>query len=110
VTVLEQDAREPVPGGPFDRVLCDPPCSGLGTLRAHPDLRWRVTPAAIDGLAALQQEILDAARRALKPGGTLVYSVCTLSPSEELLAGADHWRTLPSEDDTDGFYTARDAA
>lgn len=110
VKVVEQDAREPVPGGPFDRVLCDPPCSGLGTLRSHPDLRWRVTPEAIAGLAAVQAEILEAARAALRPGGVLVYSVCTLSPAEELLSGASSWRTLPSEDDTDGFYTARDAA
>jgi len=110
VSVLEQDAREPVPGPPFDRVLVDPPCSGLGTLRSHPDLRWRVTPEAVAGLVALQDQILEAGRAALEPGGVLVYSVCTLSPSEERLAGATTWRTLPSEDDTDGFYTARDAA
>ncbi|WP_205698662.1 16S rRNA (cytosine(967)-C(5))-methyltransferase RsmB [Conexibacter sp. SYSU D00693] len=110
VRVLEQDARDPIAGGPYDRVLCDPPCSGLGTLRTHPDLRWRVTPEAIERLVGIQEEVVARAREALKPGGTLVYSVCTLSPQEERVAGAEHWRTLPSEDDTDGFYTARDAA
>lgn len=103
--VLVQDAREPVPGGPFDRVLLDPPCSGLGTLRGHPDLRWRVGPADADRLAALQRELLAAARRALKPSGRLVYSVCTLSPPEEV-AGEPAWRTFPHRDGTDGFSTA----
>lgn len=92
----------------FDRVLLDPPCSGLGTLQAHPDLRWRVQPEDIPRLAALQDRLLAAARANLRPGGRLVYAVCTLSPEEERLRTPEWWRTLPSEDGTDGFYSARD--
>jgi 16S rRNA (cytosine967-C5)-methyltransferase len=105
VEVRCQDAREAVAGGPFDRVLLDPPCSGLGTLRGHPDLRWRVTPEDVERLAALQRELLDAARAALAPGGRLVFSVCTLSPPEEV-AGEPAWRTFPHRDGTDGFSVA----
>src|SRR4029079_16574246 len=65
---LHKAAREPFPGGPFARVLLDPPCTGLGTLRSHPDLRWRVTSQDVDRLAALQDELLDGARAALAPG------------------------------------------
>jgi 16S rRNA (cytosine967-C5)-methyltransferase len=107
VRVHVGDAREPVLGGPFDRVLLDPPCTGLGTLQSHPDLRWRATPEGIERLRAEQEEILAAARNALRPGGTLVYSVCTLSPREELVQG-DVQRTFPHKDGTDGFYIARD--
>ena len=92
----------------FDRVLLDPPCSGLGTLRSHPDLRFRVTPRAVALLAAGQDALLAAARRALRPGGRLVYSVCTISPAEERLAAPDAVRTYPHKDGTDGFYIARD--
>ncbi len=59
-----------------------PPCSGLGTLQARADLRWRVTPEALGGLAETQFRILDCAAQALRPGGVLVYSTCTISPSE----------------------------
>ena len=92
----------------FDRVLLDPPCSGLGTLRSHPDLRWRVTPRTVALLAAEQDALLAAARRARRPGGVLVYSVCTISPGEERLAVPDPIRTFPHKDGTDGFYIARD--
>jgi 16S rRNA (cytosine967-C5)-methyltransferase len=102
------DAREPL-DGVFDRVLVDPPCTGLGTLQSHPDLRWRATPDGIPRLAALQDDILAAARRALRPGGTLVYSVCTISAREERLQGMWQRRLLPHRDRTDGFYIARDA-
>jgi 16S rRNA (cytosine967-C5)-methyltransferase len=108
VTVVTADAKAFEGEARFNRVLLDPPCSGLGTLRSHPDLRWRVSPAHIDRLAAEQDELLAAARRALRPGGTLVYSVCTLSPREERLVTADVRRTLPTVDRTDGFYIARD--
>jgi 16S rRNA (cytosine967-C5)-methyltransferase len=94
-------------GGPFDRVLADPPCSGLGTLQHHPDLRWRVTPESIEDLRAVQLEIAESARAALKPGGRFVYSVCTLSPREEVVGG-DVAYTWPHRDGTDGFYTAAD--
>jgi 16S rRNA (cytosine967-C5)-methyltransferase len=108
VTVITADANTYDPDHSFDRVLLDPPCSGLGTLQSHPDLRWRITPQDIDRLATEQDALLAAARRALKPGGTLVYSVCTLSPHEERLVTNDITRTLPPVDHTDGFYIARD--
>jgi 16S rRNA (cytosine967-C5)-methyltransferase len=82
VEVRVADAREVVAHEAFDRVLVDPPCSGLGTLQARPDLRWRVRAADLDGLVARQAAILDAASAALRPGATLVYSTCTLSPRE----------------------------
>jgi 16S rRNA (cytosine967-C5)-methyltransferase len=92
----------------FDRVLLDAPCSGLGTLRSHPDLRWHASPEGIERLAAQQDLLLAAARRALRPGGALVYAVCTLSPREERLVGEVVHRTLPNQDGSDGFYIARD--
>ena len=79
--------------GAFDRVLVDAPCTGLGVLRRNPDARWRVKPDAPARLAGLQREILAAAIGALRPGGVLVYSVCTFTPEEtvavvgDLLAG-----------------------
>jgi 16S rRNA (cytosine967-C5)-methyltransferase len=104
------DARDVRPddlGGLFDAVLADPPCSGLGTLQSHPDVRWRATPESIAGLRGEQEAIASAARAALKPGGRLVYSVCTLSPDEEIVGGSVQ-RTFPHRDGTDGFYIARD--
>ncbi|WP_035127897.1 16S rRNA (cytosine(967)-C(5))-methyltransferase RsmB [Conexibacter woesei] len=98
---ITQDAL----GGTFDRILVDPPCSGLGTLRSHPDLRWRATPKAIESLRREQEAIVEAARSVLAPGGRLVYSTCTLSPREEVVSG-EVIRTLPHRDGTDGFYIA----
>jgi 16S rRNA (cytosine967-C5)-methyltransferase len=69
-------------GAVFDRVLVDPPCSGLGTLQSRPDLRWRVTPEHVREMTAIQAEILAAGAAALRPGGVLVYSTCTVSPRE----------------------------
>ena len=65
-----------------DRVLVDVPCSGLGTLHRHPDIRWRQTPENIRELTSLQLEILNQAAQWVKPQGTLVYSTCTLNPPE----------------------------
>jgi 16S rRNA (cytosine967-C5)-methyltransferase len=82
VRVEVGDAASPRGEASFDRVLVDPPCTGLGTLQARADLRWRVTPASIAELAGLQARILAAGADALRPGGVLVYSTCTISPTE----------------------------
>jgi 16S rRNA (cytosine967-C5)-methyltransferase len=80
--------REAVSQG-FDGVLLDPPCSGLGTLQAHPDLRWRMNPERIEQMASDQAVMLERAAAVLRPGGVLVYSTCTISPTEnERLVGA----------------------
>jgi 16S rRNA (cytosine967-C5)-methyltransferase len=113
VRVVRADAAAYRADG-FDRVLVDPPCSGLGTLRSRPDLRWRTDPAQIQALVAEQRAILDAATAALKPGGRLVYSTCTISAMEnerQIRARADLEvesvrTTFPHVDDTDGFFIA----
>jgi 16S rRNA (cytosine967-C5)-methyltransferase len=76
--------RPPLRTASFDRVLLDAPCSGLGVLRRRADARWRLTPEVIDECAALQRELLLAAAPLVRPGGRLVYSVCTLTPEETL--------------------------
>jgi 16S rRNA (cytosine967-C5)-methyltransferase len=63
-------------------VLIDAPCSGLGTLRRNPDLKWRQSPKAVEELQAKQAAILDSAARLLKPGGRLVYATCSLLRAE----------------------------
>jgi 16S rRNA (cytosine967-C5)-methyltransferase len=108
------DATRPRPAGDtFDRVLVDPPCSGLGTLQAHPDLRWRATPEGVRRMAREQERILDVAHRALRPGGRIVYATCTLSTAENAavigrsgLTVTGGRVTLPSRDGTDGFEIA----
>src|SRR5262249_54313450 len=101
VRVEVGDAAAPRGDGPFDRVLVDPPCSGLGTLQSRPDLRWRVGragPESIGELAELQSRILAAGAECLAPGGALVYSVCTISHAEgpgvieRFLAGHEDFR------------------
>jgi 16S rRNA (cytosine967-C5)-methyltransferase len=133
VAVRVADARDPGPDG-FDRVLLDPPCSGLGTLQARPDLRWRASPEAVRELVSEQRAMLNAAAAAVRPGGTITYSVCTISPTEgeEQVAWflghhagfaaedlqsefglwkhpsvADHLLSLPHRDATAGFFVAR---
>jgi 16S rRNA (cytosine967-C5)-methyltransferase len=100
-------------GGPFDRILVDAPCSGLGVLAGRPDARWRRTPEDADELAALQVELVSHARELLSPGGELHFAVCTLNPEENEaiaptagLEAHDELRTWPDEGD-DGFYAAR---
>lgn len=116
-----------------DLVLVDVPCSGTGTLRRHPDARWRLRPADISALAGLQGRILEGAARCVPIGGILVYSTCTLEPEEneeqvrrflarhpgfrvEPGGGADtapfvdgegFLRVLPQRDGFDGAFAAR---
>ena len=68
----------------FQRILIDAPCSGLGTLARHPDARWRITPAAIDGLLPLQRDLLEGLLPLLAPQGRLVYATCTIHPAENI--------------------------
>ncbi|MCW3033977.1 MAG: rRNA (cytosine967-C5)-methyltransferase [Solirubrobacteraceae bacterium] len=82
VAVQVADARAPRAAESYDRVLVDPPCSGLGTLQARADLRWRASLAAIANMCEDQFRILDCGAQALRPGGVLVYSTCTISPTE----------------------------
>ena len=74
----ERDERIKRLAGKIDRVLVDAPCSGLGTLRRNPDLKWRQSPKALEELQAKQTAILASAARLLKPGGRLVYATCSL--------------------------------
>ena len=74
----ERDDRVKRLAGKIDRVLVDAPCSGLGTLRRNPDLKWRHSPKALEELQAKQTAILASAARLLKPGGRLVYATCSL--------------------------------
>lgn len=78
----ERDDRIKRLAGKIDRVLVDAPCSGLGTLRRSPDLKWRQTPETVANLAQLQAAILGSAARLLKPGGRLVYATCSPLPQE----------------------------
>jgi 16S rRNA (cytosine967-C5)-methyltransferase len=85
----ERDDRIKRLAGKIDRVLVDAPCSGLGTLRRNPDLKWRQSPKAIEEMQAKQRAILTSAARLLKPGGRLVYATCSLLAAEnEVVAEA----------------------
>ncbi|AKJ28063.1 RsmB/NOP family class I SAM-dependent RNA methyltransferase [Caldimonas brevitalea] len=78
----ERDERIKRLAGKIDRVLVDAPCSGLGTLRRNPDLKWRQSPKAVEELTAKQLAILQSAARLLKPGGRLVYATCSVLAEE----------------------------
>ncbi len=85
IRVAVQDAAESLEdltAAPVDRALVDAPCSGLGTLRRNPDARWRIRPEDPARLASLQLAILKSAAAVLRPGGTLVYSTCTITKEE----------------------------
>jgi 16S rRNA (cytosine967-C5)-methyltransferase len=78
----ERDERIKRLAGKIDRVLVDAPCSGLGTLRRNPDLKWRQSVKSVQELVVKQTSILDSAARLLKPGGRLVYATCSILPQE----------------------------
>ena len=82
VSIVSGDAREMSFDASFDRVLVDAPCSGLGVLARRADARWRKSPEGIAEMQAVQRELLEAGARAVRPGGVLVYSVCTFEPEE----------------------------
>ena len=109
------DASEPLPFGPvFDRILVDAPCSGTGTLARNPEIKWRLGPADIGAHAARQKRILAHALAALKPGGKLVYSTCSLErrENEDVVHAVAPERVvsktmrLPGSDAGDGFFAA----
>jgi 16S rRNA (cytosine967-C5)-methyltransferase len=100
-----------------DRLLIDAPCSGLGTLKRQPDLKWRLRPAAIERARSIQRELLGEYSRMLKPGGRLVYATCSILPSENreavdtmLAKGGfslvEERSISPAETGFDGFYAA----
>ncbi|HET7455765.1 MAG TPA: 16S rRNA (cytosine(967)-C(5))-methyltransferase RsmB [Solirubrobacterales bacterium] len=101
VSVIEADATESGMAPGFDRVLLDAPCSDLGTLASRPDARWRKSPKTIDRLLEVQDKLLRSAAAVLRPGGTLVYSTCTISRRENedrvaaLLAAAGSEEGVP---------------
>lgn len=134
--MVSDTRRSCIAGARFPRVLLDAPCSGTGTLRRHPEIRWRLKASDLPRLAALQAELLEAAALHLKPGGTLVYSVCSLEPEEgrdriraflethgdfqvrdvrgllpekilELATDDDYLGTVPHRGEMDGFFAAR---
>lgn len=97
--IVEADARDWRPSAPLDAVLLDAPCSALGILRRHPEGVWRRDPKDLARFPATQLKLVEAAHDMLKPGGRLVYSVCTPVPEEgrEVIAAAlasGHWRRV----------------
>jgi 16S rRNA (cytosine967-C5)-methyltransferase len=125
----ERDERVKRLAGKMDRVLVDAPCSGLGTLRRNPDMKWRQSPAAVSELVTLQRNILASAARMVKSGGRLVYATCSLLEAEnEAVADAfeapgfqrldaatlvdpalvenGNLRLWPHRHQTDGFFAA----
>jgi 16S rRNA (cytosine967-C5)-methyltransferase len=80
--ILAQDARRPAVRGPFDRILVDAPCTGIGSARRRPELLWRVHKDELSRLARLQVGIVSGVAELLRPGGRLVYSVCTFPRAE----------------------------
>jgi 16S rRNA (cytosine967-C5)-methyltransferase len=108
------DGSQPLPfRARFDRILLDAPCSGTGTLARNPEIKWRLRPSDITGLAAKQASLLANALERLAPGGRLVYSTCSLEREENEgvveQAGAPVvglFRRLPGRDAGDGFFAA----
>jgi 16S rRNA (cytosine967-C5)-methyltransferase len=102
--------------GAFDGVLLDAPCSGLGTLRRNPEIRWRISSADLEKCLQTQRRLLRGAADCVKPGGRLVYCVCTATPEEneavaaDLLSTRSGFKRIPPEGippeliDADGFF------
>ena len=101
----ERDDRIKRLAGKIDRVLVDAPCSGLGTLRRNPDLKWRQSPDGIAPLAALQLSIIQSASRLLKPGGRLVYATCSLLEQENEQVAAEFSGQNPDFEPVDVAHT-----
>lgn len=138
VSILQADASRPLPLAAtfrFDRILIDAPCSGLGVLRRHPELKWRRQPEDIGRFAKLQQQLLAQASGHLRPGGLLLYITCTTtreeneavvqeflavhpdfakvrrtdlpeSPARQFLDDQGYFRTTPEDHGLDGFFAA----
>jgi 16S rRNA (cytosine967-C5)-methyltransferase len=128
---LALNGLQPLPfrGNAFDRVLIDAPCSGTGTFRRNPEIRWRISAEDIDDLASRQKRLLLNAAPLVKPGGRLVYSTCSVEleenesvvqtflenninfsllalPMSDALSSGRTLRTWPQRHDTDGFFVA----
>jgi 16S rRNA (cytosine967-C5)-methyltransferase len=115
IPLVAADAREPLPFSKrFDRILLDAPCSGTGTLAHNPEIKWRLTPQDISRQAERQRAMLANAIALLAPGGTLVYSTCSLELEEnEQVIGAvasgqvrNVSRRMPGREAGDGFFAA----
>ena len=120
VTVVHGPVDEPLPFSPgqFALALIDAPCSGLGTVRRDPDIRWRRSPDELGRFAAVQRDLLNRAADLVKPGGALVYSTCSSEPEENEDVVASFLRdrpdfkqdsthqTLPFRDGLEAFYGA----
>jgi 16S rRNA (cytosine967-C5)-methyltransferase len=131
IALLASDGRTPAVAPVFNRVLLDAPCTGLGTLRRHPDLKWRVQPRDVESLGRLQETLLRSAIGLCKNNGLIVYSVCTFTQREthdvlqRILQTGDvtlddgpewmnRWKrerglyqTLPHREGLDGFFLTR---
>lgn len=125
-TVAADSTRVPLPPSSLDAVLIDAPCSGLGALRRRPDARWRVSADSVARLAGVQRRLLEAGAALVRPGGRLVYSVCTITAAESTAHPIPEgfevdesrpdgtwtpfghgWRVLPHHADTDGMVLLR---
>ena len=95
--VIGDAAQPPFPETSFDRVLLDAPCTGFGTLRRRPEIRHRVDREGVDAAASLQRRMLDAALKLVRPGGRLVYSVCTVTAQETVGVVAGTGSRPPSD-------------
>lgn len=123
--VVDAGSELPFPPDSFDRVLVDAPCSGTGTLRHNPEIRWRLTPADIEELAQQQQKFLRNVANVVRPGGRLLYSTCSVEteenedvvrafleddrrfvPAPVSSDGATTLRTWPQTEGCDGFFMA----